>query len=185
MGIFDEGLERVLCTRPVPSGIAAGLSFLLRTQKGSTRRVAALLGVSRRSVQRWVAADPGARRPPGVGSARVIEDVVRARWQPRVRARVRAEAEARGLVLHARARFGFESPAGSSDDPRVRLITGRLSGAFVRELFAARDAGADEYGQMLVVARALGHSYFRDGGDRAEGLRITFSDVEFVEFVVG
>jgi len=147
--------------------------------------VAALLGVSRRSVQRWVAADAGARRPPGAGSARVIEEVVRARWQPRVRARIRAEAEMRGLMVHTRARFGFVSPAGSSDDPRLRLIVRHLSGAFARELFAARDAGADERQQMLIVARALGHSYFRDKGNRAHGLHIAFSDVEFVDFVIG
>jgi hypothetical protein len=72
---------------------------------------------------------------------RVIEDVIRARWQPRIRERLRRQAEARGISVHTRARFGFASAAGSSDDPRRRLITQRLSGAVARELFAARDAG--------------------------------------------
>jgi hypothetical protein len=42
----------------------------------------------------------------------VIEDVVRARWQPRIRERLCLQAEARGLSLHTRARFGFASAAG-------------------------------------------------------------------------
>lgn len=62
-------------------------------------------------------------------------------------ARRRARAEADGFVLRTRARFGFAAPAGSSDDPRVRLITQYLSGEVARELFAARDAGGGEQQQ--------------------------------------
>jgi hypothetical protein len=116
---------------------------------------------------------------------RVIEDVVRARWQPRIRERLRVRAEERGFSVHARARFGFASAAGSSDDPRRRLITQHLSGAVARELFAARDAGASEAQQMVILARALGHAYFRDGGTRAHGLRVAFSEVEFADFAIG
>ncbi|MCW2869308.1 hypothetical protein [Actinacidiphila oryziradicis] len=95
------------------------------------------------------------------------------------------QAEARGFSLHTRARLGFASAAGSSDDPRRRLITQRLSGAVARELFAARDAGAGEARQMVVLARALGHAYFRDGGERAHGLQVAFSDVDFADFTIG
>jgi hypothetical protein len=95
------------------------------------------------------------------------------------------QAEARGFSLHTRARLGFASAAGSSDDPRRRLITQRLSGAVARELFAARDAGAGEARQMVVLARALGHAYFRDGGGRAHGLQVAFSDVDFADFTIG
>ncbi|CAM5654584.1 hypothetical protein SHIRM173S_07654 [Streptomyces hirsutus] len=68
-----------------------------------------------------------------------------------------------GFVFHTRARFGFAAAAGSSDDPRVRWITQYLPGEVARELFAARDAGAGEQQQMVILARALGHAYFRDG----------------------
>lgn len=54
-----------------------------------------------------------------------------------------------------------------------------------RELFAARDAGGGEQQQMVILARALGHAYFRDGGLRAHGLGIAFADVEFAEFSIG
>ncbi|WP_434600174.1 telomere-protecting terminal protein Tpg [Streptomyces sp. A5-4] len=185
MGKVTEGLERALRTRPVPSSTEARLRFLLTAHQGSTRRMAALLGVSQRTVQRWVSKKPGARRPPGPAHARAIEDAVLVRWQPRVRARLRARAEADGFVFHTRARFGFAAPAGSSDDPRVRWITQCLPGEVARELFAARDAGAGEQQQMVILARALGHAYFRDGGQRGHGLHIAFTDVEFADFSIG
>ena len=71
------------------------------------------------------------------------------------------------------------------DAPRLRLITQYLSGAVARELFAAGDDGAGEQQQMVIVARALGHTYFRDWGRRAHGLEITFSDIEFADFSLG
>ncbi|MCF0086468.1 hypothetical protein B0E37_01522 [Streptomyces sp. MH192] len=116
---------------------------------------------------------------------RAIEEAVLARWQPRVRARRRAQTEAEGFVFHTRARFGFAAPAGSSDDPRVRWITQDLPGEVARELFAARDAGAGEQQQTVILARALGHAYFREWGSRAHGLHVAFSDVEFADFSIG
>ncbi|TQE31960.1 hypothetical protein Sipo8835_21405 [Streptomyces ipomoeae] len=185
VGQIEQGLERALRTRPVPSSTKARLRFLLAAHRGSTRRVATVLGVSQRTVQRWVTKKPGARRPPGPTQIRAIEEAVLARWQPRVRARLRAQAEAEGFVFHTRARFGFAAAAGSSDDPRVRWITQDLPGEVARELFAARDAGAGEQQQTAILARALGHAYFRDGGRRAHGLHIAFSDVEFADFSIG
>ncbi|MET4662940.1 hypothetical protein ABID80_006703 [Streptomyces sp. PvP037] len=52
MGQIEQGLERALRTRPVPSSSEARLRFLLATHQGSTWRVAAVLGVSQRTVQR-------------------------------------------------------------------------------------------------------------------------------------
>ncbi|MBP5926649.1 telomere-protecting terminal protein Tpg [Streptomyces scabiei] len=185
MGQVEQGLERALRTRPVPSSTEARLRFLLAAHRGSTRRVAAALGVSQRTVQRWLTKKPGARRAPGPMQVRAIEEAVLARWQPRIRVRRRAQAEANGFVFHTKARFGFAAPAGSSDDPRVRWITQDLPGEVARELFAARDAGAGEQQQTVILARALGHAYFRDGGRRAHGLHIAFSDIEFADFSIG
>ncbi|MFD4976895.1 telomere-protecting terminal protein Tpg [Streptomyces sp. NPDC058424] len=184
MGEISKGIERALRTRPLPTG-AAALRFLLKAEKGSTKNVARLAGVSQRTVQRWVTDRPGMRRRPSPAHMERIEEAVRRRWQPRVRARQRARAEADGFVIHTRARFGFVAPAGSSDDPRVRWITQYLSGEVARELFAARDAGRGEQQQMVILARALGHAYFRDGGRRAHGLGIAFTDVEFADFSIG
>ncbi|WP_333744845.1 telomere-protecting terminal protein Tpg [Streptomyces ardesiacus] len=184
MGQIEQGLERALRTRSIPSSTEARLRFLLARNRGPTRKLATMLGVSQRTVQRWVTKEPGARRPPGPLQVRAIEEAVLARWQPRVRARRRAQAEADGFVFHTRARFGFAAPAGSSDDPRVRWITQDLPGEVARELFAARDAGAGEQQQTVILARALGHAYFREWGRRAHGLYVAFSD-EFADFSIG
>ncbi|MFF9001038.1 telomere-protecting terminal protein Tpg [Streptomyces achromogenes] len=156
-----------------------------KPHRGSTRSVAALLGVSQRTVERWVTKKPGARRPPGPMQVRAIEEAVLARWQPRVRARRRVQAEAEGFVFRTRARFGFAAPAGSSDDPRVRWINQDLPEEVARELFAARDAGAGEQQQTVILTHALGHAYFREWGRRAHALHIAFSDIEFADFSIG
>ncbi|MER6085480.1 hypothetical protein [Streptomyces sp. NPDC001833] len=114
----------------------------------------------------------------------MIDEAVRARWQPLVRARRRTRAEADGFVLRTRARFGFAAPAGSPDDPRVRLITQYLSGEVARKLFAAPDTGGGEQQQPVILARTLGHACFRDGGLRAHYLGIAFTDVEFADFSI-
>ncbi|MGW7340009.1 telomere-protecting terminal protein Tpg [Streptomyces sp. NPDC054808] len=184
VGKIGDGIEQALMTRPVPTG-ASALRFLMRAEKGSTKHVARLVGVSQRTVQRWVTDRPEMRRRTSAAHTKRIDEVVRARWQPRVRARQRARAEEDGFVIHTRARFGFAAPAGSSEDPRVRWITQYLPGEVARELFAARDAGAAEQQQTVILARALGHAYFREWGRRAHGLHIAFSDVEFAEFTIG
>lgn len=110
MGEIVKGLERALLTRPVPTKDAA-VRFLLKAEKGSTKNVSVLLGISQRTVQRWVTTRPGVRRRPSAVHAGLIDEAVMARWQPLVRARLRARAESDGFVLHTRARFGFAAPA--------------------------------------------------------------------------
>ena len=44
MGQIEQGLERALRTRPVPSSTGTRLRFLLAAHRGSTRQVAAVLG---------------------------------------------------------------------------------------------------------------------------------------------
>lgn len=38
---------------------------------------------------------------------------------------------------------------------------------------------------MVILAHALSHAYLRDGGRRAHGVHITFSDVEFADYAIG
>ncbi|MFF7242133.1 telomere-protecting terminal protein Tpg [Streptomyces collinus] len=178
--VNEQVLERALRTRPIPSSIESRLRLSRFYPEGGRS-----VGVSQRTVQRWVTKKSGARRLPGPVQVRTIEEAVLARWQPRIRARRRAQEEDEGFVFHTRARFGFAAPAGSSDDPRVRWITQDLPGEVARELFAARDAGAGEQQQTVILARALGHAYFREWGHRAHGLHIVFNEVEFGDFVIG
>jgi transcriptional regulator with XRE-family HTH domain len=176
MGEIDEGLERAERTRPIPRSVPARLRFLLKHVNGSTRQLAAELGVSQRTVQRWL---KGQIAPKPV-AAELIERKVRAAWQPRVRARVRRQAEARGFTLHLSATFGYTAAGGSTDDPRQRIITQHLPGDVARRLYAARDAAAPQAQQEQILADALGEHYFRLGG-RARGLDTEINGIDWLD----
>ncbi|MFI5532182.1 telomere-protecting terminal protein Tpg [Kitasatospora sp. NPDC051853] len=177
MGEIDEGLDRVERTRPIPQSLPARLRFLLKGHKGSTKALAAELGVSQRTVQRWL---KGTSTPKPAAAAQV-EQRVRAKWQPRVRQRVRRDAEKRGFMLHLQARFGFTSSAGSTDDPRPRTLTQLMPGEVATRLYAARDAGAGAAEQEQILADALGEHYFKDGGHRAASLGVELTDLEWID----
>lgn len=175
-------LEKLLYTRPVPDTPEQQLAALLRWAKGSKQMVARELGVSLRTVQRWTARKASARVKPSARYTAAIETRIRARWQPLVRARRRAAAEQQGLVVHTRAQFGFTASIGSTDDPRLRLVTAVVPGEVARELLAAWEAGASEKQQEVILGRALGHVYFRQTGRRADTLKVKFREVDFIEF---
>ncbi|MFI5534529.1 telomere-protecting terminal protein Tpg [Kitasatospora sp. NPDC051853] len=177
MGEIDEGLERAERTRAIPQSVPARLRFLLKGHKGSTKALAAELGVSQRTVQRWL---KGTSAPKPAAAAKV-EQRVKAKWQPRVRQRVRREAEKKGFMLHVQARFGFTSAAGSTDDPRPRSLTQQLPGSVATRLYQARDAGASQAEQEQILADALGEHYFKDGGHRAAGLGVELTDIEWID----
>ncbi len=180
MGEIDEGLERAERTRPIPQSLGARMRFLLKGAKGSTKALAAELGVSQRTVQRWL---KGASTPKPQAAAKV-EQHVRSKWQPRVKDRVRKNAERNGFVLHVQAQFGYTSAAGSTDDPRLRTITQKLPGEVAHRLYAARDAGASQIQQEHLLAQALQEHYFKDGGRRAFGLTAEINGMNWADFEV-
>ncbi len=173
MGEIEQGLERAARTRPIPQSVPARLRHLLKGAGGSTRALAQELGVSQRTVQRWL---KGTARPKPA-AARTIERKVRSTWQPGVQRRVRRRAERSGFTLHVQARFGYSSAAGSTDDPRERHITQYLPGSVAQRLYAARDNGAGEREQERILAEALQEHYFKDNGRRADGLSAEFTDI--------
>ncbi|MEW1914743.1 XRE family transcriptional regulator [Kitasatospora sp. NPDC085895] len=138
------------------------------------------LGISQWTVQRWL---KGAAVPKPA-AAQAIADAVRTAWQPRVQRGVRRADERDGFVLSAGAQFGFASAAGSTDDPRLRLITQRLLGDVAAALYAARDAGASEDVQAAILAASLQDYYFRDGGRRASGLAVELTGIQWADFGV-
>ncbi|MEV5249848.1 telomere-protecting terminal protein Tpg [Streptomyces werraensis] len=182
MGIIGDGLDRAVqqaFTRPIPKSAGAQMRYLVKQLKG-TRAVADLLGVSQRTVERYV---KDQIRRPRADLAQRLEDAVRARWQPRVRAQARKQAAtAAGLVIHTRARFGFTAAPGTSDDARIRDLTVALPPQYAARFFSAQDAGASEQQLQQIAAEGLGEMYFRDRGRRAHGLEVQFTDVEQVEF---
>jgi transcriptional regulator with XRE-family HTH domain len=182
MGIIGDGLERAVhsaFTRPIPKSAGAQMRYLVKQLKG-TRAVAGLLGVSQRTVERYVRDQIRRPRPD---LARRLEDAVRQRWQPRIRERARRQAAtSTGLVVDVRARFGFTAAPGTTDDARLRHLTIALPPHHAARLFDAQSAGAGEQQLRALAAEGLGEMYFRDGGRRAHGLEVEFTDVEQIQF---
>ncbi|WEO99413.1 XRE family transcriptional regulator [Streptomyces sp. FXJ1.172] len=181
MDTVGESLDRALegaFTRPVPKSAQAQMKYLVKQLKG-TRQAAGLLGVSQRTVERYVA---GTLKHPRKDLAARLERETRLRWQPQVRARARDRAAtAEGIVVSARARFGFTAAPGTTDDARLRHITQALPPRWAERLFAARDQGATESQLQEIAAQGLGEMYFRDAGRRAHGLLVEFTDVEDID----
>ncbi|MGW7290919.1 telomere-protecting terminal protein Tpg [Streptomyces xiamenensis] len=185
MGEIGDGIETALqatATRPVPATPGARFRLLLRAEKGSTKAVAARLGVSPRTVQRHLA---GQVRRPTPRLAAALEREARRAWQPRVRARAIRAASAAGVVVETRARFGFTAAPGSTDDPRLRRLTEQLPPDASARLLAAHQAGGSEEDLRRILGEALGHVYFRDHGRRAQGLDVEINDVDYLELNLG
>ncbi|MEV7027656.1 XRE family transcriptional regulator [Kitasatospora sp. NPDC093558] len=151
----------------------------MKQYKG-TKNTARELGVSQRSVERWL-------KGGGIGkdNAKKVEDAVRERWQPRVRDRIRKAAEANGFTVEVSATFGFKTTGPGTDDPRDRILPPqKLSGDVARRLFEARDAGAGQQEQEKIIAEGLRDAYFTDGGRRARSLEVTLTGLHWAEFSV-
>ncbi|MFI0829659.1 telomere-protecting terminal protein Tpg [Streptomyces roseolus] len=167
-------------TRPVPKSAGAQVRYLVKQHQGSTRAVAALLGVSQRTIERYVRDQI---KRPRADLAEKMTAEVRRRWQPQVRARARkAASTSEGLMIDIRARFGFTAAPGSTDDARLRHLTLALPPHHAARLLDAQATGATDRELQRATADALGEVYFRDGGHRAHGLDVDLTDIERVEF---
>ncbi|CAL9281213.1 telomere-protecting terminal protein Tpg [Streptomyces sp. SudanB182_2057] len=183
MTLFGDGLEAAVqkaFTRPAPKSAPAQMRYLVKQLKG-TRAVARLLGISQRTVERYVKNQIKKPRPD---LAARMDREVKKRWQPQVRARARQRAATTGgIVIDTRARIGYTAPIGSTDDDRVRHLTVALPPRHAARLFGAQEAGAGDRELRRITAEALKEVYFQDDGRRAGQLEeVRFTDVERVEF---
>ena len=156
------------------------MRFLLKQAKGSTRTVAERLGISRRTVERYL---KGTLRRPRKDLAARLEHEVRRDWQPRVRARARRHAATSGgITVETRARLGYTGAPGSTDQDRTRLLTQHLPPHYAARLFDAQRDGAGEADLRNIVAEALREVYFRDRGRRARSLEeVRINDIDYIE----
>ncbi|MFE2428982.1 telomere-protecting terminal protein Tpg [Streptomyces sp. NPDC059373] len=181
MGILGDSLDNAAAnkaTRPTPKGAPAQMRFLVKQEKG-TKAVADLLGVSQRTVERYV---KGQIKKPRADLAARITGEVRRRWQPRVKEKAKKQAAtSTGIIVETRARFGFTAAPGTTDDGRIRLITQHLPPEYAARLFDAQAAGATDEQLQAVVAEGLQEQYFKDRGRRAQGLLVEFTDIDYVE----
>ncbi|MFF4188268.1 telomere-protecting terminal protein Tpg [Streptomyces sp. NPDC001691] len=182
MGIIGDSLDRAAAntfTRPVPKSAQAQMKFLVKQEKGSTQAVARLLGISQRTVERYL---KGQLKQPRKDLAARLVGEVRKRWQPKVRARARKQAATTGgIVIETRARFGYTAAPGTSDDGRLRLITQSLPPTYAARLFDAQSSGATEQQLRDIAAEGLQEIYFKDRGRRARDLMVEFTDIDYVE----
>ncbi|MEU0688375.1 telomere-protecting terminal protein Tpg [Streptomyces uncialis] len=183
MSLIGDGLDAAVqkaFTRPAPKNAGPQMRYLVK-QLGGTKAVAQLLGVSQRTVERYVKDQIKKPRPP---LAARLEREVKKRWQPQIRAKARAKAASTdGIVIDTRARMGYTAPIGSTDQDRIRHLTVALPPRYAARLFAAHEAGADDSRLQQIAAEALKDVYFQDGGHRAGSLEeVRFTDIEHLEF---
>jgi transcriptional regulator with XRE-family HTH domain len=184
VGIIADALDaadRAVVTAPIPKTTAARVRFLVKHHHGSTALTAATLGVSRRSVERYLKGER--KKPPTAIAERIATEVTR-RWQPQVRARARRRAATTGgITVETRARFGYTAAAGSTDDPRPRRIAQHLSPPYAADLFAAHGTGADEEQLAAILARGLQDHYFRTTAGAAAQLIVTLTDIDYLDLI--
>jgi hypothetical protein len=182
MGQLADGLDKAVhkaFTRPIPTSAGARMRYLVRQLK-STRAAAQQLGITQRTVERYV---KDQIKKPRTELAARIEREVTARWQPQIRAQAKHKAATtHGIIIDTRARFGYTAAPGTTDDARLRHLTVALPPTYAARLFDARDQGATDQQLKNIAAEALQETYFKDGGRRASGLRVEYTDVEHIEF---
>ncbi|MFE7778526.1 telomere-protecting terminal protein Tpg [Streptomyces sp. NPDC057445] len=173
-----ERADRETFTREPPKSVQARVRFLLGKLR-TTRAVAGLLGVTQRSVERYLR---GERKNPPKAIADRIDAEVRSRWQPQVRKRRRREAAtSTGITVETRARFGYTAPIGSTDDGRMRRLTVHLPPEYANRLFEAQQQGAGDRQLRGIVAEGLQEVYFKDDGRRADNLEVEFTDIDYID----
>ncbi|PJN32547.1 DNA-binding protein [Streptomyces sp. CB02613] len=182
MGEIEDAIERAdreAFTRQPPKTLKRQIGYLLK-QMGSAKAVAAELGVTADSVNRY---RRGARKHARADVAAKIDDAVRTRWQPQVRKRRQRQAAATGgITVETRARFGYTAPVGTTDDGRFRRLTVHLPATYAQRLFDARDAGANDQELRGIIAEGFKDVYFQDGGSRATGLSdVEINDIDYLD----
>ncbi|MEU8139972.1 hypothetical protein AB0C36_41560 [Streptodolium elevatio] len=83
--------------------------------------------------------------------------------------------------MELRGRFGYFSAAGSTDDPRMRRLTQHLPPDYAARLLEAQDAGASDRELRGIVAEGLQEVYYKDSGNRAQGLEVELLDIDFFD----
>ncbi|QKW55024.1 telomere-protecting terminal protein Tpg [Streptomyces buecherae] len=139
-------------TRPLPKTAPAQMRALVRAL-GGTRAAAGVLGVSQRTVERYVRAQIRRPRPDLAGR---LAAELRRHWQPGLqRAALRRAARA-GFTVETRATFGYRAPGGSTDEARRRLITQHIPPALAAPVIDAYLRGESEHQLQTRVADILG-----------------------------
>ncbi|MEU2631490.1 XRE family transcriptional regulator [Kitasatospora sp. NPDC007106] len=165
-------------TKTPPKGAQAQMRLLTKAAKGDTAAVAARLGVSRRTVERYLA---GQRKTPRSALRQALAREVRRAWQPGIRRQARKKAAtSTGITVEVWAHFGYTAPVGTTDEPRLRHLTVHLPPAYADRLFTAQEQGAGDRTMREIMAEGFQEIYFKDGG-RAAGLEVEFTRIQAID----
>ncbi|MGY0466771.1 telomere-protecting terminal protein Tpg (plasmid) [Kitasatospora sp. cg17-2] len=165
-------------TQPLPKSAQARMRALVKALKGDAAATAARLGVSRRTVERYL---KGQRKHPRAALREALERELRRTWQPGIRRKARQRAAGTGgITVEVRAYFGYTAPVGTTDEARLRPLTVRLPPAYAERLFAAQDQGEGEEKLREIMAEGFQEVYFKQGG-RAAGLKVEFTGIEAID----
>ncbi|WP_329028425.1 telomere-protecting terminal protein Tpg [Streptomyces sp. NBC_00690] len=183
MSLIGDGLNKAVqkaFTRPAPKTAGPQMRYLVKQYKG-TKAVAELLGISQRTVERYV---KDQIKTPRKELAARMEHEVKKRWQPQIRAKAKEKAASTGgIVIDTRARMGYTAPIDSTDEDRIRHLTVALPPRYAARLFDAQEQGASDARLQEIAAEALKEVYFQDNGRRAGSLEeVRFTDIEHLEF---
>ncbi|MCZ4103629.1 XRE family transcriptional regulator [Streptomyces sp. So13.3] len=183
MSMFGDSLDTAVqkaFTRPIPKAAGAQVRYLVKQLKG-TQAVAQALGISQRTVERYVKEQ--IRKPRKDLRAR-LEREVKTRWQPQVRAKARkTAATSDGIVIDTYARIGYKAPINTTDEDRMRHLEVALPPRYAARLFDAQERGATDTELQEITAEALKEVYFQDNGRRAGSLEeVHFTDVQSIRF---
>ncbi|MEN8651545.1 XRE family transcriptional regulator [Streptomyces sp. 21So2-11] len=183
MSIFGDSLDKAVqksFTRPIPKSAGAQMRYLVKQLKG-TKTVAESLGISQRTVERYV---KNQLKKPRKDLARRLEDAVKGRWQPQIRAKAKeTAATSGGIVIDTQAQLGYTASIGTTDQDRLRHLTVALPPPYAARLFEAQEQGAGDQRLQEIAAEALKDVYFQDGGRRAGSLdEVRFTNVKHIAF---
>lgn len=64
----------------------------------------------------------------------------------------------------------------------MRRLTQSLPAEYAGRHFSAREQGASESELSAIAAEGLQEIYFKDGGRRASGLPVKFTDIDYIDF---
>ncbi|MFD4537544.1 telomere-protecting terminal protein Tpg [Kitasatospora sp. NPDC058397] len=165
-------------TKAPPKSAQAQMRLLAKAAKGDTAVLAARLGVSRRTVERYLA---GQRKTPRAALREALKREVQRVWQPGIRRRARKKAAtSTGITVEVWAYFGYTAPVGTTDEARLRHLTVHLPPAYAGRLFTAQDQGAGDQQMRAIMAEGFQETYFKDGG-RAAGLEVEFTGIQAID----
>lgn len=194
MARIVDGLRRWAQSRltpkqaEIPRTVKGRAAHLLRDEKkhrgeaGAVRRVAQRLGISPRSVERYL---DGSRKSPPKKIAAKLESEVRASWKPGLQKRAVKQARTGGIRVETKAKIGYTATDSrgnitSTPDPRIRMFARDMPPEYADRLFAAEAVG-DEAEARRVMSEFIQEHYYREGGGN-ENVDVEITDIDWADF---